>query len=170
VLEIAESTYSKKFGTGNINYQVLHYNHDNPNATIIADLSKPSSLPENKIDCFICTQTFQFIYNFKEAIEGAHRLLKRDGVLLATMAGISQISRYDMDRWGDYWRFTKLSALKSFEEVFGAQNVEVEAFGNVLSSIAFLEGITVEELSQEEIDHRDDNYQMLIAVIARKTR
>jgi hypothetical protein len=34
--------------------------------------------------------------------------LKPGGVLLATVSGISQISRYDMYRWGDYWRFTTL--------------------------------------------------------------
>jgi hypothetical protein len=168
VLEIAESTYSKKFGHGNIQYEVLHYNNENPNATIIADLSNPLSLPESKIDCFICTQTFQFIYHFKEAVKGAHHLLKKNGVLLATMAGITQVSKYDMDRWGDYWRFTKLSALKSFAEVFGEQNVEVQAYGNVLSSISFLEGIAVEELAKEELDFVDDNYQMIIGVVARK--
>ena len=25
------------------------------------------------------------------------------------MSGISQISRYDMERWGEYWRFTDAS-------------------------------------------------------------
>jgi len=168
VLEIADSTYSKKFGHEISKYEVLHYNHDNPNATIVADLSKPATLPENRTECFICTQTFQFIYDFKEAIKGAYRILKKDGVLLATVAGITQISRYDMDRWGDYWRFTKLSALKSFGEVFGERNIQVESFGNVLSSISFLEGITVEELSKGELDHHDDNYQMLIGVVAKK--
>jgi hypothetical protein len=168
VLEIADSRYSKKFGSGISKYEVLHYNNENPNATIIADLSKPSSLPHDKIDCFICTQTFQFIYDFKEAIKGAHQILKKNGVMLATMAGITQVSKYDMDRWGDYWRFTSLSALKSFGEVFSEQNIQVESFGNVLSSISFLEGITVEELSKGELDHHDDNYQMLIGVVATK--
>ena len=170
VLEIAESTYSRKFGTGNIKYEVLHYNHENPNATIVADLSVPSSLPKDKIDCFICTQTFQFIYNFKNAIEGCYQVLRNGGVLLATVPGISQISRYDMDRWGDYWRFTTLSALKSFEEVFGANNVEVDFYGNVLASVAFLEGISVEELSLPELDFKDRDYQMLITIVARKSQ
>jgi len=168
VLEIAESTYSKKFGNGVSSYEVLHYNNENGKATIVGDLSNPGSLPENLIDCFICTQTFQFIYNYKEAIAGARRLLKKDGVLLATFPGISQISRYDMDRWGDYWRFTTLSAQLAFEEIFGKGKVQVDFFGNVLSTIAFLEGISREELTTEELNVKDPNYQLLITVVARK--
>lgn len=95
-------------------------------------------------------------------------MLKEDGILLATLAGISQISRYDMDKWGDYWRFTTLSARKSFEEIFGERNVDVNFYGNVLSSVAFLEGITAEELSMKELDHKDENYQMLITIVAHK--
>jgi len=168
VLEIAESIYSKKFGKNIETFEVLHYDNDNPKATIIGDLTKTDTLPNNKIDCFICTQTFQFIYNFKDAIHGSHHLLKENGVLLATFAGISQISRYDMDRWGDYWRFTTLSATKAFEEIFGSGNVKVDYYGNVLSAVAFLEGITSEELSHEELDHKDHNYQVLITVVAKK--
>lgn len=168
VLEISDSAYSKKFGHNITSFEVLHYDDKNPLATIVGDLTKKSTLPENKIDCFICTQTFQFIYNFKEAIEGSHYLLKEGGVLLATVAGISQISRYDMERWGDYWRFTSFSATKAFEEVFGKGNVKVDHFGNVLSTIAFLEGFSAEELSREELDYRDNDYQMLISIAARK--
>jgi len=169
VLEIAESTYTKQFGGDKVTKkEILHYTNDNPEATIIGDLTKIESLPADRIDCFICTQTFNFIYDFKKAIGGAYHLLKKDGFLLATLGGISQISRYDMDRWGDYWRFTSLSALQSFEEIFGKGKVKVETYGNVLTAISFLEGISVEELSQKELDHKDENYQLLITVVAQK--
>jgi hypothetical protein len=168
VLEIAENVYSKKFAQIGANFEILHATKDNPKATIIGDLTDPNSLPENKIDCFICTQTLNFIYDFKKAIEGSYYLLKKDGVMLATLAGITQISRYDMERWGDYWRFTTLSAQKAFGEVFGLQNVEVNCYGNVLASIALLEGISSEELTQEELDYTDDNYQITITIRATK--
>ena len=169
VLEIAENVYTSKFGGSQVTRsEILHFTDDNPSATIVGDLTDPATLPGDRIDCFICTQTFNFIYDFKKAIEGAHHLLKNDGVLLATLGGISQISRYDMDRWGDYWRFTVLSALRAFEEVFGKGNVQTASYGNVLSSISFLEGISVEELTAAELDHEDPDYQMLITVIARK--
>ena len=66
------------------------------------------------------TQTLLVIFDFRAAIANCYRALKPGGVLLATFPGISQISRYDMDRWGDYWRFTDLSARRLFEEVFPA--------------------------------------------------
>ncbi len=168
VLEIAESTYSKKFDNGISSFEILHVDDSNKKATIIGDLTKIETLPSNQIDCFICTQTLNFIYNFHDAIKGMHHLLKPGGVVLATLAGISQISRYDMDRWGDYWRFTTLSAQKIFSEVFGKENIKIDFNGNVLSSISFLEGLAVNELSKEELDFKDPDYQMLITVFAKK--
>ena len=169
VLEIGDSTYSKKYGNPNfMNYQVLSYSKEDPDVTIIGDLTEHSSLPANTIDCFICTQTFNFIYDFQKAMEGAYLLLKNDGVLLATVGGISQISRFDMDRWGDFWRFTTKSTMTAFGKVFGEANVIVESYGNVLSAIAFLEGISAGELKNEELDYRDENYQLLITIRAVK--
>lgn len=168
-LEIADYTYSKKYGTDIKKYELLDTSDDNKKATIIGDLTDVSTLPENKIDCFICTQTLNFIYDFKSAIYGGWHVLKRNGAMLTTVAGISQISEYDMVRWGDYWRFTKLSMKKSFEEVFGAENVEVDFYGNVLTSIAFLQGISAEELTKEELFFKDENYQLTIVVKAIKS-
>ena len=168
ICEIAENTYSRKYGSNVEAYEILHYTNDNPRATIVGDLTNISTLPQNKIDCFILTQTLNFIYDFKSAIKGVHYMLKKYGVVLATVPGISQISRYDMDRWGDYWRFTDLSIKKAFEEVFGEGNVEVGSYGNVLAAIAFLHGISAEELTQEEIFYKDKYYQIIITIKATK--
>jgi len=167
-LEIADNFYSKKFGTAVEKFEILHATPDNDQATIIGDLTDIDTLPENRIDCFICTQTLNLIYNFKDAIIGTKHLLKEGGVVLATVAGISQISSYDMSRWGDYWRFTTLSIQKSFEDVFGKGNVEVDFYGNVLTSIAFLEGISADELKESELFFKDSNYEMTIVVKAIK--
>lgn len=168
VIEIGDNYYTQKFGQTVVKSEVLHFTPGNPLATIIGDLCKKETLPEAVADCFVCTQTLNFIYDFRAAIEGAYYMLKENGVALFTVAGISQISRYDMDRWGDYWRFTSKSAQKIFSEVFGEENVSVQNFGNVLTSIAFLEGIASEELKSEELLYTDNNYQMLITVIASK--
>ena len=166
-LEIAESTYSKEYDNGVTSFEVLHVDNSNRKATIIGDLTKSDSLPENKIDCFICTQTLNFIFDFKKAIEGCYKLLKKDGVFLGTVSGISQISRYDMERWGDYWRFTDLSIRKLFEEYFGAENIVVETFGNVFAANAFLQGIAVEDLENTDIlDEKDQDYQVIITIRA----
>lgn len=166
--EIADNSYSKKYGTNVKAYEILHYTNDNPKATIVGDLSNISTIPQNRVDCFILTQTLNFIYDFKSAIGGLHHMLNRGGGALVTVAGISQISRYDMDRWGDYWRFTDLSIKKAFEEVFGEDNVEVDTYGNILTSTAFLQGISAEELTKDELFYKDKDYQMTITIKATK--
>jgi hypothetical protein len=168
ICEIADNTYSKSFGIDIKKLEVLHYTDDNKNATIIGDLTQCDTLPNETIDCFILTQTLNFIYDFKSAIKGLHYMLKKDGIALVTVAGICQISRYDMDRWGDYWRFTDLSIKKIFEEIFGEGNVEVETYGNVLATTALIQGIVAEELTKKELFYKDKNYQLTITIKASK--
>ena len=169
ILEVEDSFYSRKFADENAaSFEVLHAVPGNKAATLVGDLTDTATLPENAFDCFICTQTFNFIFDVKEAIEGAHYLLKPGGVLLATVSGISQISRYDMDRWGDYWRFTTASMKKLLDPVFKG-GVEIESYGNVLAATAFLQGVSLEDLPDRSLlDHSDPDYQFLITVIARK--
>jgi hypothetical protein len=73
-LEIAESVYSKKYGSNVTDYEILHYDNSNRDATIIGDLTDKATLPEGKIDCFICTQTLNFIYDVQKAIEGCYTI------------------------------------------------------------------------------------------------
>lgn len=167
VLEVAESHYSKKFGSAVTAYEVLHV-EKNKNATIIGNLTQEETLPVNVIDCFICTQVFNFIFEFQRAIEGAHQLLKPGGVLLATVSGISQISRYDADRWGHYWSFYPQGIGKSLKKVFGEDNVMINSYGNSLTAISFLKGIAMEELSEQELDFADPDYPVSINIVAKK--
>ena len=146
----------------------MHHNNDNKKATIVGDLSKIETLPKNTIDCFILTQTLNFIYDYESAVKGLYQILNTNGVGLITVSGISQISKYDYDRWGDYWRFTDLSIKKIFESVFGKNNIEVSTYGNVLAATAFLHGVSAEELSSEELFENDINFQLTIAVKATK--
>lgn len=164
ICEISNNLYSKKYSNNATKYEILHYTDDNPQATIIGDLTKSTTLPKGNIDCFILTQTLNFIYDFKEAINGIYHMLNDNGIALVTVAGISQISRHDMERWGDFYRFTDLSMKKAFEDVFGKANVEVNSYGNILSSVAFLQGISAEELTHEEIFYQDEDYQVLITI------
>jgi SAM-dependent methyltransferase len=168
ILEVAEDTYSKKYGDNIESIDILHFDKSNKKATIIGDLTKAETLPGNKFDCFICTQTLNFIYDFNSAIQGIKKVLKPQGHSLITLAGLCQISRYDSDRWGDYWRFTTDSASKIFKETFGEKNITVKSFGNVLSAVTLLEGISFEELTTNELDHNDENYQVIITVLAKK--
>lgn len=169
VLEIGDAAYTRHFGGEKVSKSdVLHAQEGSPTATIVADLTCADRVPSDTFDCIIFTQTLQLIYDVQAAIQTLHRILKPGQVLLATFPGISQISRYDMDRWGDYWRFTTLAARRLFEEVFSSECVQVEAYGNVLAAIGFLHGLAAEELKRGELDYRDPDYEVLITVRAVK--
>ncbi|MDD3693770.1 MAG: methyltransferase domain-containing protein, partial [Oscillospiraceae bacterium] len=162
VLEISESYYSNKFGSAVNKHEVLHAVEGNPSATIIGDLCNGESLPSGNMDCFICTQTLNYIYDVNAAVHGAWQVLRPGGVLLGSVAGISQVSSYDAERWGDFWRFTDQSIKRLLLDRFNT--VEVKPFGNRLAALAFLDGIVVEDLpDQSLLDVTDTNYQLIIA-------
>ncbi len=168
-LEVGERVYSARFGGERVETaEVLLTRGDGQPHTIVGDLADPASLPEGRSDCFVCTQTLNFIFDMRAAVQSAHRVLKPGGVLLATVAGISQISRYDMDRWGDYWRFTTASLEKLLAPVF-LGGVEVKAQGNVLAATAFLHGLAVEDLPDPgRLDVHDPDYQVVVTAVARR--
>jgi SAM-dependent methyltransferase len=168
VLEIGEDTYTRKFGGDRvIQCDVLHVKEGNPKATIVDDLAKGDSIPSETFDCFILMQTLQYVYDLQSAMKTIYRLLKPGGTVLATLPNITPLID---PNWNDcwYWGFTTLSAQRLFEEVFPKENLTVETHGNVMPAIAFLEGISTQELKPEELDYNDSSYQVLITVRAVK--
>jgi hypothetical protein len=169
VLEISENLYSKMFGKAKVTKQeILHFDDSNSRATIVGDLTKPETLPFETIDCFICTQTYNFIFSVASALQGSYRLLKKKGALLSTVSGISPISRYDMDRWGDFWRFTDKSIARLMLEA-GFNDVKVSIFGNYFAAKSFLQGLAVEDISNIALlDVVDKDYQVTLGIAAFK--
>jgi len=155
VLEIGDNSYTLRFGASRVTRSdILHAPPGAPQATFVADLSRGEHLPSNTFDCIILTQTLHLIYELKPALITLQRILKPGGVLLATVPGISQVS---IDEWAErwYWSFTVLSVRRLLAEAFAAENVCVEAHGNVLAAVAFLEGMAAYELRPAELDQRD---------------
>ena len=167
VLEVGDDTYSRRFGTGVERTDVLHAQPGNPKATIVADLAQGAAeLPSGAFDCVILTQVLQMMGDPSGAVRTLRGILRPGGVVLASVPGISQVSRWDMQRWGDYWRFTTLAARRLFEIAFPPELVSVEAHGNVLVAVAFLHGLAASELRPEELDQHDPDYPLLITVRA----
>ncbi|MEM9162574.1 MAG: methyltransferase domain-containing protein [Cyanobacteria bacterium P01_F01_bin.4] len=168
VLEIAEATYTRQFGGDRVTQSdVLHVVEGNPEATIVGDLMNADSIPPEAFDCVILTQTLHLLYDMKTVVANLYRSLKPGGALLVTVPGISQVVKCD---WGDdwCWALTNQSTRLLFEESFPKDKVQVETHGNVLAAIAFLQGLAVEELTPEELDFQDDEYQVLLTVKAVK--
>ena len=166
VMEIGDDSYTKRFGGDRVlHVDVLSVKENNPRATIIADLADASHIPADQYNCIILTQTLHLIYDIKAALATLHRILKPGGVLLVTVPGISQIDHHEWrDSW--YWSFTRLSAQKLFGEVFGRDNVQIKTWGNVLSATAFLQGLASDELTKNELEAEDADYQVTIAIQA----
>jgi SAM-dependent methyltransferase len=166
VLEVSEDLYSRKFGTGVTQQDVLQL-HEQSNATVVGDISQPGVLPHDAFDCMIVTQTLHLVYDLPAAVRHLHEALRPGGVLLATVPGVSSIDRGE---WGESWMWslTKGSALRLFGEVFGPANVTVGSYGNVYAATCFLHGLAVEEVERSWLDRSDDAYPVTIAISARR--
>jgi SAM-dependent methyltransferase len=169
VLEIRDSTYTRRFGDSCVTVsEVLDIDAKNPKATLIADLAAAADVPSDLFDCIICTQTLQMIYDVRSAVSHLHRMLRPGGVLLVTTHGMSMLD--SGQSYHEYWRFTAASASKLFAEFFPTENVEVESHGNVFALLTFLEGLALEEVSTKDLDYHDPPYELLITIRAMKPR
>lgn len=168
VLELLNGDYTDRFGHAITRREVLDIDAANARATLIGDLTRPEDLPADAFDCFILTQTLQFIYDTRAAIETSYRTLRPGGTLLATVPAVSRISRRELDR--EYWRFTVASCQHLFGDVFGTGNVCVRSHGCVLTGVAFLMGMAAEELSAKELAAHDPFFPVVITVRAVKAR
>ncbi len=166
VLEVADRTYTDRIGLGVAASDVLDLDPANPRATIVGDLVSGTGIPVAAFDCCVITQTLQYVADLPAAIATLHRALAPGGVVLATIPTLSRIGRNEA--WPDYWRLTPAGARLAFERVFGTGNVEVEAAGNVLLGIAFLAGVSAEELRPEELETVDPAFPILALVRGRR--
>jgi SAM-dependent methyltransferase len=168
VLEIAAPDYTTRYGTDVTRVDVLMAKEGNPEATIVGDLTNAPQILDDAFDCAIVTQTLQYVYDVRAALVTLHRILAPGGVLLATVPGITKISPPEDAEYGEWWHYTGRSARRLAEEAFGAGNVEVETYGNVLSAAGFLYGLAAPDLHPEELTARDPLYEVIVGIRAVK--
>ena len=166
VLEIGERVYTERFGRGVTRSDMLHVDQVD-GATYVADLTDAAVVPSDSYDCVILTQTLHLIFDMSAALRTIRRILKPGGVLLCTVPGITQVADGDWNKtW--YWSLTPRAAERLFSAHFPAENVAIEAFGNVLSATAFLQGLASRELRPKELAVVDSEYPVVVAIAARK--
>ena len=135
------------------------------------DLTDPETLPSQRYDVFICTQTFHQIYDVRKAVSGAKRVLKPGGVLLATVCGCAtQLSKEDseMDQWDHFWGFTEASFRRLLSDEFGKENVSVKGYGNVMAATAFIQGLSQEDIDISLLNKNDSDFSIVICASAVK--
>lgn len=170
VLEIGDRTYTEKYGFGEYFSYVLQFGTgaQAEGYSFQGDLTTGKGLRENFFDCIILTQVIDFIYDISAAIENSIKALRKNGVLLVTVSGITPISRSDMDRYGHYWNFTDAS----LKRLFDRQNVEckIQTYGNCKSACAFLQGMSYKELNKEELDFKDEDFQVVLGAVIKRIK
>jgi SAM-dependent methyltransferase len=169
-LEFGELTYVNRYGN-NVSHKVVFNYSDSlvlHDGEMRGDISIIESLPDSKFDCIVCVNVLNFIYDIKSALLGLGRMLKKNGVVILTVAGpTAHISRYDMVRWGDYWRFTD----KSITQLVGEAGLLVEnvkTYGNPLSCVTQINGYCVEDIGVDALITSHSDYQLVIGLVVRK--
>jgi SAM-dependent methyltransferase len=163
VLEVKDSTYTDRFGQNVSERAVLDVDAQNERATHVADLAQADEVPSEAFDCFVLTQTLQYIYDLAGALAHAHRILRPGGVLLMTLPVTSRLPDPPLT---DYWRFTPEGASRLLEGVFGPGAVRVSGRGNVLAQVAFLEGLAAEDLTADELAVDDERFPLIVCARA----
>lgn len=166
MLELLDDRYTVRFGAGVTRSDVLDIDAGNPRVTVVADLQAADAVADCAYDCFILTQTLQYVFDVPAALRHAHRILRPGGTLLCTVPTVSRLERPERD--DEFWRFTPAACRRLVEDAFPGGEVEVETYGNVLVAVAFLLGMAAEELKDAELDVRDPRFPVLVA--ARATR
>jgi SAM-dependent methyltransferase len=156
VLEVHDSAYTEMFGT-DVTPHVLDIDPANPQVGIVADLSDPWSLPAERFDCFILTQTLQYVSDIGAALENAWGLLRSGGTLLCSVPTMSRVDPRAGET--DRWRFTP-AGLGTLLSACGGE-IEVQGFGNLPTQVAFLMGLAAEELEPEELTVYDPDFPLL---------
>ncbi|MBA3844493.1 MAG: methyltransferase domain-containing protein [Actinobacteria bacterium] len=169
VLEVKGPEYAHRFGENVERVDVLDIDITNTSATIVADLANGDGIPQETFDCFILTQTLQYVYDVRAAVSQAAALLVPGGVLLATVPGISRVSSV---RPGvspdDFWRFTPAACRELATREFGDSHAHLVTYGNALSAAAFIAGLATEELTPSRVAAHDERFPVLIAFRAVK--
>jgi SAM-dependent methyltransferase len=168
VLEVGEPIYTTMFGSDRVKTSEVLARETGPGVTYAGGLADPNTMPPDRFDCAIVTQTLQFVYDVPAAVRSLHRALRSGGVLLATVPGISRMfdSGHPRDPW--FWAFTPASVARLVGDVFGEANVVVSSYGNILAATGFLYGLSSSELAKQYLEHRDSNFPVIVAARAVK--
>jgi SAM-dependent methyltransferase len=162
VLEVKDDGYSRRFGHALDRVDVLDVDTANTRATVVGDLGGDLDAADASYDCFVLTQTLQYVWDVRRAIEHAHRLLRPSGVLLLTVPAVVRHEPGDHD----LWRFTRGSVERLLATQFDADAVEVQSRGNLVTTLAVAAGLSAGDLGDGAFAADDERYPVIVAARA----
>lgn len=165
-VEIGDSRYLTLYGGSFVTKKdVIDINRKNKKATIIGDLKNLSLVRANTFDIAIVTHVLGMIDDPQKAIQELHRILKPGGVLLATTSCLGPT----MPDNQSLFRIMPEGARALFSTVFTKKNVEITTMGNYQVAVAFLSGMSLEEVDREVLTKSDPMFPCVVGIRAIKT-
>lgn len=165
VLEVGSSEYTTYFGGSRVSRSdVVDVRQDNASATLIADLCQTGSLPADRFDCIILTQTLHLLREPASALANIWQSLAPGGVLLLTVPSISRVDPVE----ADYWRFTPLGLQAFLDDHWPGPAVEVQSYGNLTTALATLLGLAAHEVKANRLEPTDDFFPLIVGARAKR--
>jgi SAM-dependent methyltransferase len=161
-LEVMTDDYTTRFGGARVTRRdVMDIDPANTRATVVADLGEQDSLPAERFDCVLFTQTIHLVPDMRVALANIWRAVAPGGALLLT---VPALGRHDTSKsfHHDRWRVTQ-SGLEWMLAALPDSRAETVTYGNVLSCAAFLYGLAAEELRPDELDVLDPGFPLIVA-------
>jgi SAM-dependent methyltransferase len=164
-LEFNDPGYLRTYGGGRPSQiDVLDLSEDNPNATIVADLTTPNDVPSGAFDCIVCVHVLHLVYEADIFTRELHRLLAPGGTLLIAVPATSMID----PNWTEYRRWTALGVRTLLGQFFQLSDIQVEAYGNSLAAAAEMRGLASDEIAPWELNAKDELFQVEVCGLAVK--
>lgn len=160
VLEVQDSRQTDRYGGSAVTRrEVLDIEPDNDLATIRGDLCDPATLSGKAFDCFILTETLQLVPDLDSALRNAYAALRPGGALLITAPALSRID--PLSKAHDSWRLTANGMTRLAERCCPDAEHDVRAEGNLLVCVAFLMGLSRNDLRERELSVLDPAFPLV---------
>jgi SAM-dependent methyltransferase len=154
-LEFQNPGYGLRFGGAAVEkLDILHIDNTSPHATIVADLTRPNTIPSDGFDSIICTHVLHVIVELDKAVSELYRILKPGGALLIAVPHISMCD----PGFHEIWRFTPEGLRVVLAKSFGEQNVTVRAYGNSLTAAGQIRGLVADEFNAATLNYHDPRF------------